>query len=188
MNNIIKSFFIFLLLTIFSNFVIATEKIDYKQELLDRGYLYGCTPANWKITEPLRGGFNYAALNNELEIMDLEVKAGLDITQCGASLPRILIYKKQNQALDFLMNNGYNPNGEFLKSTYLWNAINFKNQEAVNILIKHGADVNKTNKKLTPLNYAIKKKNIDIVKSLLNAGAKPDEKTQELLKKSKMEL
>ena len=110
MNSIIKSFFIFLLLIINSNFVIATEKIDYKQELLDRGWLYGCTPANWKITEPLRGGFNYAAMHNELEIMELEVKAGLDITQCGASLPITLMYKKQNQALDFLMNNGYKPN------------------------------------------------------------------------------
>ena len=182
-NNIIKSFFLFLFLIAYSNFVFATEKIDYKQELLDRGYLYGCTPANWSLAEPLRGGFNYAALHNELEIMDLEVKAGLDITQCGESLPITLIYKKQNQALDFLMNNGYKPNERFL-----WAAIYFKNQEAADILIKHGVDVNKTNKKLTPLNYAIKKKNIDIVKSLLNAGAKPDEKTQELLKKSKMEL
>ncbi len=164
---------------------ISVEKNQYKEELLERGWLYGCTPANWSLTEPMRGGFSVAAMKGELEIMDLEVKAGLDISSCGPYLPPVVMQKKQPEALDFLLKNGYSANVEYLGYTYLRLGIYYKNPEMVEVLIKNGADVNQVSKKYTPLNFAIKKKNPEIVKLLIDAGANPDEKTAQLLKKTK---
>jgi len=165
--------------------VYAYEKNIYKEELKERGWLYGCTPANMSLAEPIRGGFNFAVMNGETEIMDLEVKAGLDITKCGDSLPNMAIWKKQPEALDLLLKNGFNPNKIYIDHSYLTFAIYRKNPEAVQVLIDNGADVNLIAKGKHPLNSAIKKKQPEIVKMLLNAGAKPDEKTIKLVDKSK---
>ena len=167
--------------------VYAYEKNIYKEELKERGWLYGCTPVNMSLSEPVRGGFNFAVMNGEVEIMDLEVKAGLNITKCGESLPNMEIRKKQPEALDFLLKNGFNPNKIYLDHSYLTFAIYKKNPEAVQILIDNGADVNLIAKGKHPLNSAIKKKQPEIVKMLLNAGAKPNEETTKLVDKSKNE-
>ena len=176
----------FILLTTLCS-VYAYEKNIYKEELKERGWLYGCTPANWSLAEPERGGFNVAVMNGEVEIMDLEVKAGLDITKCGENLPNLATWKKQPEALDFLLKNGFNPNKIYLDHSYLTFAIYRKNLEAVQVLIDNGADVNLIAKGKHPLNSAIKKKQPEIVKMLLNAGAKPNEKTTKLVDKSKNE-
>lgn len=167
--------------------VIAMEANNYKQELHERGWLYGCTPVNWSLVEPERGGFNYAVMNGEVEIMDLEVKAGLDITSCGDNLPLIAIWKKQDEALDFLFKNGFNPNKVVIDHSYLTFAIYRKNPNAVQILIDNGVNVNQVAKGKNPLNSAIKKKQPEIVKMLLNAGAIPNETTKKLVTKTKNE-
>lgn len=158
---------------------------EAKEALKDKGYLYGCTPANWSLVEPVRGGFNWAALHNEVDIMDLEVKAGLDITTCGRAVGLQTIMFKKTEALDFLLHYGYNPNQLVSDHSYLTFAIYRKNPQAVKILIENGADVNMLGKGKHPLNSAIKKKQPEIVKMLLDAGAKPNEKTAKLVKKTK---
>lgn len=161
------------------------QKQDYLQELKDLGYMYGCTPVNWSLAEPVRGGFNWAAMHGNLEVMDLEVKAGLDITSCGKTLPLYLASKNQNKAFEFLFKNGYNPNGIYNGLSYLIMTEYYRNPEAVKILIENGADVNMETKGYNPLNYAIKRKNAEIVEMLINAGAKPNEKTKKLVQKTK---
>jgi len=151
---------------------------DGIKELRENGWHYGCNSF-------LRGGFNFAAINGETEIMDLEVKAGLDITKCGNYMPAVLIKKNQKESLDFLFKNGYDVNGEYLGFSNLLIAIFYKRPEMVDVIIKNGADVNKLSKKYTPLNYAVKQKQPEIAKMLLNAGAKPDAKTNTLIKKTK---
>ena len=49
-----KLLFLLLVLTYTTN-VIASDNSQeyYKQELLDRGYLFGCAPANWSLVEPI---------------------------------------------------------------------------------------------------------------------------------------
>lgn len=173
-------------ITIISVYAVE-QKQDYLQELKDLGYMYGCTPLNWSLTEPVRGGFNWAAMHGNLEVMDLEVKAGLDITSCGETLPAVVISKKQNEALNFLLKNGYNVNGKTQGYSYLILAEHYKNPEAVKVLIDNGADVNMETKGYYPLNYAIKKKNAEIVEMLIKAGAKPNEKTKKLVQKTKNE-
>ena len=167
--------------------VYAYEKNVYKEELKERGWLYGCNPANMSLTEPVRGGFNWAVMHGETEIMDLEVKAGLDITQCGKNLPNMATWKNQPEALDFLLKNGFNPNEIHIDHSYLTFAIFRKNPEAVKVLIDNGADVNLVAKGKYPLNSAIKKKQPEIVEMLLKAGAKPNDETTKLIAKTKNE-
>lgn len=164
-----------------------SSKDDYKQELKDLGYLYGCTPANWSVAEPYRGGFNIAAMKGRLDVMDLQVKAGLDITSCGKNLPVILIQKKQTDAFDFLLKHGYSANGTLQGYSYLILAEHYKNADIVKSIIDNGGDVNLVSKGYLPLNYAIKKGNAEIVEMLLKAGAEPNEKTKKMVKKSKNE-
>ena len=182
-----KKFLLILSILICGMSVFAGEKTrqDYIEELKEMGYLYGCTPANWSLAEPVRGGFNWAAMHGNLEIMDLEVKAGLNINSCGDVLPLILIQKKQIEALDFLFKNGYNPDGTFQGYTYLFFAEHYKDVDAVNVIVDNGADVNIEKKGYNHLNYSIKKKNAEIVEILLKAGAKPNEKTKKLVEKTK---
>lgn len=156
-----------------------------KEELKDKGFLYGCTPANWSLVEPFRGGFNWAAMHDNIEIMQLEKQAGLDITTCGRAVGLQTIMFKKDNALDFLLKNGYNPNQLVSDHSYLTFAIYRKNLNAVKILIDNGADVNLVGKGKHPLNSAIKKNQPEIVKMLLDAGAKPNEKTENLIKKTK---
>lgn len=159
---------------------------EAKEALKDKGYLYGCTPVNWSITEPVRGGFNYAVQKGELEIMQLEKQAGLNITSCGSSLPLVAMFKNQPQALDFLLKNGYDVNTMITKNaSYLYAATFYKKPESVRVLLDNGIDPNLGNKDFYPINYAIKKNQSEIVKMLLDAGAKPNEKTQKLIEKTK---
>lgn len=160
---------------------------DYKQELNDLGFMYGCTPVNWSVAEPYRGGFNVAAMKGRVDVMELEVKAGLDITSCGKNLPVVLMQKKQPEALDFLFKNGYSANGTLQGYSYLILAEHYKDVDLVKAVIDNGADVNLVSKGYLPLNYAIKKGNAEIVEMLLKAGAKPDEKTKKMVEKSKNE-
>lgn len=160
---------------------------DYKQELNDLGFMYGCTPVNWSVAEPYRGGFNVAAMKGRVDVMELEVKAGLDITSCGKNLPVVLMQKKQPEALDFLLKNGYSANGTLQGYSYLILAEHYKDVDLVKAVIDNGADVNLVSKGYLPLNYAIKKGNAEIVEMLLKAGAKADEKTKKLVEKSKNE-
>jgi hypothetical protein len=188
-NNVMKKVLICSLILLSSLSVFAIEKTrqDYIDELKDKGYLYGCTPVNMSLANPVRGGFNWAAMHGEIDIMELQVKAGLDVTSCGKNLPLILMSKKQTEAFEFLIKNGYSANGTLQGLSYLIFAEHYKNPEIVKILIDNGADVNLEQKGYTPLNYAIKKKNPEIVKMLLDAGAKPNEKTIQLVKKTKVQ-
>lgn len=171
--------------------VCATEltKTDYKQELKDKGYLYGCTPVNWSMTEPVRGGFNWAAMHGETDIMELEIKAGLDITQCGKNLPLILMQKHQYEAFDFILKNGYNANHTIMNIPLLSFASQYKDPELAKILIENGADVNIEARSdlYYPLNFAIYMKQPKIVEMLIAAGAKPNAKTKKFVDKTKNE-
>lgn len=176
-----------LLATAITAYAVENSKKYYIQELKERGYLYGCNPINKSITEPIRGGFNYAAMNGETDIMELQVKAGLDITSCGKNLPVVLMFKNQPEAFEFLIKNGYSAEGSLQGYSYLILAEHYKSPEIVQILIDNGADVNKESKGYTPLNYAIKKKNAEMVEMLIKAGAEPNEKTKKLVEKTKVE-
>lgn len=159
---------------------------EAKEALKDKGYLYGCTPLNWSLVEPERGGFNWAVMHGRTDIMELEKQAGLNITSCGSSLPSIAIWKNQAEALDFLFKNGYDVNTMISKNaSYLYAATFYKKPESVRVLLNNGIDPNLGNKDYYPINYAIKKKQPEIVKMLLDAGAKPNEKTQKLIDKTK---
>ena len=174
------------LLTGLSVYAASKTQEDYKQELLDKGYLFGCAPANWSLIEPIRGGFNYAVQKNRIDIMELEVKAGLDPLSCSNMNGFNAITTKSYEALDTLLKYGYNPNDIILGNTYLTYAIYKKDAEAIEILIKHKADVNfAPSDSGYPLNIAIKKKQPKIVKMLLAAGAKPNAKTFKLIEKTK---
>ncbi|MDR1169074.1 MAG: ankyrin repeat domain-containing protein [Heliobacteriaceae bacterium] len=158
----------------------------YKAELEKRGWLYGCTPPNWSLVEPFRGGFVYAAQHDKVDIMELEVKAGLNPVDCGNNLvTSVIMFNKKPEALDFLLKNGFNPDTILIDCSFLTFAISRKNVEAVKALIYNGANVNLLAKGKSPLNYAIKKKQPEIVAMLLKAGAKPDDKTMKLVEKSK---
>lgn len=176
-----------LLASVVSAYAVEHSKDYYKQELKERGYLYGCNPVNMSITEPVRGGFNYAAMNGEIDIMELQVKAGLDVTSCGKNLPVIVMAKNQPEAFDFLIKNGYSVDSYLQGYSYLILAEHYKSPEIVQILIDNGVDVNKECKGYTPLNYAIKKKSAEMVEMLVKAGAKPNEKTKKLVAKTKVE-
>ena len=160
---------------------------DYKQELLDKGYLFGCAPMNWSLLEPIRGGFNYAIQKNRVDIMELEVKAGLNPVSCGNGVVNMAIMLKKNEPLNFLLKNGFNANTQYLDHSFLTFAIYRKNADAVKILLENGADPNLNHGSKNPLNAAIKKKQPEIVKILLNSGAKPNEKTLKLVEKTKIQ-
>lgn len=166
-------------------FAVNKSQEDYKQELLDKGYLFGCAPANWSLIEPIRGGFNYAVQKDRVDIMELEVKAGLDPVSCGNGVVNMAIMLKKNAPLEFLLKNGFNPNTQYLDHSFLTFAIYRKNAEAVKILLDNGADPNLNHGKKNPLNSAIKKKQPEIVEMLLVSGAKPNDKTFELIEKTK---
>ncbi len=165
-------------------FANITEQ-EAKEALKDKGYLYGCTPLNWSIVEPVRGGFNYAVTKGNLEVMQLEKQAGLDITKCGNSLPNIAMWKNQPDALDFLLKNGYDANTITRGVSYIDVAIFYKKPESVKVLLNNGANPNLGDKGYYPINYAIKKKQPEVVKMLLDAGAIPNEKTKKLVEKTK---
>ena len=173
------------LLTSLSVYAATKTQEDYKQELLDKGYLFGCTPANWSLIEPLRGGFNYAVQKGRVDIMELEVKAGLNPVSCGNRVVNMAIFFKKNNSLEFLLKNGFNANTQYLDHSFLTFAIYRKNPEAVRILLDNGADPNLNHGKKNPLNSAIKKKQPEIVKMLLDSGAKPNDKTFKLIEKTK---
>lgn len=174
-----------ILLTSLSVYAATKTQEDYKQDLLDKGYLFGCTPANWSLIEPLRGGFNYAVQSGRVDIMELEVKAGLNPVSCGNSVVNMAIFFKKNNSLEFLLKNGFNANTQHLDHSFLTFAIYRKNPEAVRILLYNGADPNLNHGKKNPLNSAIKKKQPEIIKMLLDSGAKPNDKTFELIEKTK---
>ena len=169
-----------------SAYAVSNTQEEYKKELLDKGYLYGCAPANWSLLEPIRGGFNYAVRKNRVDIMNLEIKAGLDPLSCANSNGFNAITAKSYEALDSLLKYGYNPNDIFLGNTYLTYAILRKDSKAVEVLIQNNVDVNfSPSNKVYPLNMAIKKKQPEIVGMLLKAGAKPNNETLKLVEKTK---
>lgn len=168
-----------------ATFAVNKSQEDYKQELLDKGYLFGCTPVNWSLIEPIRGGFNYAVQKDRVDIMELEVKAGLDPVSCGNGIVYTAIFYRKNDPLNFLLKNGFNANTQHIDHSFLTFAIYRKNPEAVRILLDNGADPNLNHGKKNPLNSAIKKKQPEIVKMLLAAGAKPNDKTLKLIKRTK---
>lgn len=146
-----KKLIVSLLVLCSFGFAYAYEKTqeDYKQELSEKGYLYGCAPANWSLVNPIRGGFNYAAIKGKIDIMELEKKAGLDITSCGDALPTLTIHKNQPESLEYLLKNGYNANDKGLGMTYLNYAVYTKKADMVKILLDNGAIPDeKTNKYL----------------------------------------
>ena len=156
----------------------------YKRELLNRGWLYGCAPPNWSLSEPVRGGFNIAVLKNRVDIMELEVKAGLNPVDCGHNALSSAIMYNHTEAVDFLLNHGFQPNEISIDHSFLTFAIYRKKPECVKVLIEHGADVNMVAKGKHPLNSAIKKNNAEVVKLLLDAGALPNDKSYKLIKRS----
>ena len=178
-------FTLLLAITIIAAHGVEITQQEAKEKLKEKGYLYGCNPANWSLVEPVRGGYNWAAMHNEVEIMELEKKAGLDIATCGNGVVYNVIMFKKDDALDFMLKNGLNPNTIYIDHSYLTFAIYRKNANAVKILIDNGADVNLIAKGKNPLNAAIKKKDAEIVKLLLDAGAKPNDKTLKLVEKTK---
>ena len=181
-----KRFLIILSVLIISTPVFAEmTQQQAKEALKDKGFLYGCTPANWSLAEPVRGGFTWAVMHGDVDVMELEKQAGLDITTCGKNMPFVSIFEKQPKALDFLLKNGYDVNTAYLDHSYLTFAIYRKNPEAVKVLIDNGVNVNMEWKNKNPLNAAIKKKQPEIVKMLLDAGAKPNEKTKKLIQNTK---
>ena len=156
----------------------------YKRELLNRGWLYGCAPFNTSLTEPVRGGFGYAILKNRVDIMELEVKAGLNPLDCGYGSINTAILHNKYQPLDFLLKHGFDVNEAPYDHSLLTFAIYRKKPDCVRVLIEHGADVNMIARGKHPLNSAIKKNNAEVVKLLLDAGAKPNDKTYKLIKRS----
>ena len=156
----------------------------YKRELLNRGWLYGCIPPNWSLSEPVRGGFDLAATKNRIDIMELEVKAGLNPIDCGYGSINMAIMHNKYHPLDFLLKHGFKANDIYIDHSLLTFAIYRKKPDCVKVLIEHGADVNMVAKGKHPLNSAIKKNNTEVVKLLLDAGAVPNDKTYKLIKRS----
>ncbi len=181
-----KRFLLCLILITLLSSVYAREKNIYEEELTEKGWTFGCNPSNMTL-RPILGGFNTAVLQGNTEIMALEVKAGLDITQCGDNLPNIATINNKPKALDFLIKNGFNPNRIYMDHSYLTYAIYRKNPDAVKVLIDNGANVNLTANGKHPLNYAIEKKQPEIVEMLLKAGAKSNGETANLVAKTKSE-
>ena len=186
-----KRFFVlFIIVLIGTSALAAKYYVDdqthefYKRELLNRGWLYGCAPFNTSLTEPVRGGFGYAILKNRVDIMELEVKAGLNPLDCGHKIISMAILHDKYQPLDFLLKHGFDVNEAPYDHSLLTFAIYRKHPECVRVLIENGADVNMVAKGKHPLNSAIKKNNADVVKLLLDAGAKPNDKTYKLIKRS----
>ena len=156
----------------------------YKRELLNRGWLYGCVPPNWSLSEPVRFGFNGAVDKGRLDIMELEIKAGLNPIDCGDGVVGMAIIKNRIESLDFLLKHGFKANEISIDHSFLTFAIYRKKPDCVKVLIEHGADVNMVAKGKHPLNSAIKKNNAEVVKLLLDAGAVPNDKTYKLIKRS----
>ena len=159
----------------------------YKRELLNRGWLYGCIPPNWSLTEPGRGGLGYAVMKNRVDIVELELKAGLDPNDCNMGSSNISEYtmiKKNAVILDLLLKYGLDINKKSGMYTLLTMAIRYNSPECVKTLIKYNIDVNEEYKNKYPLNYSIKKNNAEVVKLLLDAGALPNDKTYKLIKRS----
>ena len=186
-----KRFFLLFIIVILGTSALAAKYyVDdqthefYKRELLNRGWLYGCAPFNTSLTEPVRGGFGYAILKNRVDIMELEVKAGLNPLDCGYGSINTAILHNKYQPLDFLLKHGFDVNEAPYDHSLLTFAIYRKHPECVRVLIENGADVNMVAKGKHPLNSAIKKNNAEVVKLLLDAGAKPNDKTYKLIKRS----
>ena len=156
----------------------------YKRELLNRGWIYGCRPINWSLSEPSRGGFNWAVMQGRIDIMELQLKAGLDPLECGTDVVGISVFTNKPNSLDFLLKHGFNANEIHIDHSLLTLAIYHKHPQCVKVLIENGADVNMVARGKHPLNSAIKKNNAEVVKLLLDAGAKPNDKTYKLIKRS----
>ena len=186
-----KRFFVLFIIVLLGTSALAAKYyVDdqthefYKRELLNRGWLYGCAPPNWSLSEPVRFGFNGAVDKGRLDIMELEVKAGLNPVDCGGGVMGMAIMKNRLKSLEFLLNHGFNANDISIDHSFLTFAIYRKKPDCVRVLIEHGADVNMVAKGKHPLNSAIKKNNAEVVKLLLDAGALPNDKTYKLIKRS----
>ena len=186
-----KRFFLLFVIIILGTSALASKYyVDdqthefYKRELLNRGWLYGCVPPNWSLSEPVRYGFNGAVHKSRIDIMELEVKAGLNPLDCGDGVINMAIMSNRYKSLDFLLKHGFDVNKVRIDHSLLTFAIYRKKPECVKVLIEHGADVNMIARGKHPLNSAIKKNNAEVVKLLLDAGALPNDKTYKLIKRS----
>lgn len=184
-----KKYIILFLLLVLTLSILAADlsQQEAKEALEEKGWMYGCLPVNWSLTQPERGGFQYAVMKGRVDIMELEKQAGLEITKCSKNLPVMAIFKNQPEALDFLLKNGFGVNDKYSGVSLLAFAISMKKDESVEVLLKNGANPNLETKGNYPLNLAIKKKLPIVVKMLLEAGAVPNSKTTKLLSKCKNE-
>ena len=178
---------IFLLILCCQQYSFADEvknEMYYKRQIQNQRYLYNNTGFFNAITKKdsktvelfLKAGFNpnttcggtpiimHALFVNDMKSFELLLKAGADPE---TSVPALWVSAKPQNLLSF--------------------AIKRKSSEAVKILIENKVDVNKVFNGRTPLNYTISSKQTKITEMLLRAGAKPDEKTMELVNKSKDE-
>lgn len=184
-----KKLLIFLLFIVFTftNTVFATEvknEMYYKRQIQNQRYPYS------------NAGIITAIKKGKADIVELYMLAGFDSNATYSGTPLIFfpIYLKQPKSLDVLLKAGANPEATvpalFVSAhseTVLTYAIKRKNSDMVKSLIQYNVDVNKIYNGQKPLNLAISKKQTKIAELLLKAGAKPDEKTLNMVKKSKDE-
>ena len=178
-----KKIFLFVCLIVlcFQNMSFASETNDemyYKRQIQNQRYLYS------------NRGFAGAIKKGDNNTVDNCIKAGFDVnaTQAGIPLTFYAVIGKQPEALNLLLKGGANPNAEYMGYSLInYVLISNKNSDLIKVLIDNKADVNLPSKKITPLTYAIKAKQVKIVEMLLKAGANPDDKTKQLVSKSKDE-
>lgn len=182
-----KTLLFLLMIFTLTNVVFATEVKDemyYKRQIQNQRYPYS------------NAGIVTAIQRGKADIVELYMLAGFDPNASYSGTPLIFFteYAKQPNCLDILLKAGANPEATIApmfvsahSETVLTYAIKRKNSEMVKILIQYKVDVNKTYKGQNPLRLAVAKKQTKIVEQLLKAGAKPDEKTIQLVQKSKDE-
>lgn len=182
-----KTLLFLLMIFTLTNVVFATEVKDemyYKRQIQNQRYPYS------------NAGIITAIQRGKADIVELYMLAGFDPNASYSGTPLIFFteYAKQPSCLDVLLKAGANPETTippmFVSAhseTVLTYAIKRKNSEMVKSLIQYKVDVNKIYKGQNPLRLAVAKKQTKIVEQLLKAGAKPDEKTIQLVQKSKDE-
>jgi ankyrin repeat protein len=126
--------------------------------------LSGWTPLMW------------AALQGQMEILDLLLEAGGDIKARSADGRTSLMYaawRGETDSMRALLESGADVEAQDTKgNTSLLIAANRGHSEAVAVLLQEGADVNAENQAgFDPLLYCAKIGYIDLLKSLMSAGA-----------------
>jgi len=117
-----------------------------------------------------------ACLKNKIEIVGMLIRAGADVNVLqetyGNTPLQIAIYNSFNSLIEFLLDNGADPNFFDGEQTPLYMATLYKNTKVVSLLIKRGANVNLRNSDgTTALQGACWGGIVEIFKILVENGA-----------------